>query len=371
MTTNEKGRHCMACQKTVVDFTMMSDREILDYISKSSSNICGRVGNDQLHRPIPISAQVLNASRTSFWKFLLPAVLFTGGEGFKPKKIKFDPIKFSLDDYKVSIKTEDTRWDTSVQVTMMGMMETTLVEPIEIIRGQVFDSATNKPLDGVKIKIAGTKTNTTSSDGEFQLEDFIDKKKIELELTAIGYKRNIWSLKKNGDWTNLRILMTPEPNQVTPDTSASLNLQVGTLADKLENIINNHPLPANINTDIEERVYVGGISSSYTISKTEKIIRSLVDTLTSPAFRSVKVFPNPVIGGNTINLELSLKETGDYKLEIIDMSGRVVLVQPLLVTENKQISQVPTNTTWSKGIYWLRITGQHTKNVYQSKLLLQ
>ncbi len=34
MLPQEKGRHCLACQKTVTDFTKMSDREIIDFFEK-------------------------------------------------------------------------------------------------------------------------------------------------------------------------------------------------------------------------------------------------------------------------------------------------------------------------------------------------
>ena len=43
MTPVEQGRHCGSCAKNVVDFTIMSDREIIDYISlHASGDTCGR-----------------------------------------------------------------------------------------------------------------------------------------------------------------------------------------------------------------------------------------------------------------------------------------------------------------------------------------
>ncbi|HMI62336.1 MAG TPA: hypothetical protein VK518_15565, partial [Puia sp.] len=43
MQPSDKGRHCAACQKTVVDFTAMSDTEIIRYLSRASQHICGRL----------------------------------------------------------------------------------------------------------------------------------------------------------------------------------------------------------------------------------------------------------------------------------------------------------------------------------------
>ena len=44
MSTNEVGRHCQLCDKTVVDFTQMSPDEISNYLTKKSKErICGRI----------------------------------------------------------------------------------------------------------------------------------------------------------------------------------------------------------------------------------------------------------------------------------------------------------------------------------------
>jgi len=43
MDANAEGRHCTACDKTVVDFTLMSDDEIKTYLlSKKDTRVCGR-----------------------------------------------------------------------------------------------------------------------------------------------------------------------------------------------------------------------------------------------------------------------------------------------------------------------------------------
>lgn len=49
MTPNEKGRHCQACNKTVVDFTKMTDDEVLSYFAQhKDQKICGKVHKSQL-----------------------------------------------------------------------------------------------------------------------------------------------------------------------------------------------------------------------------------------------------------------------------------------------------------------------------------
>lgn len=77
MTPKEKGRFCGSCQKTVVDFTTMSDKELLDYFTKAAGQTtCGRFTNDQLNRKIE---PIINKRRFSVpyvWNVLLASALF-------------------------------------------------------------------------------------------------------------------------------------------------------------------------------------------------------------------------------------------------------------------------------------------------------
>lgn len=52
MTPQDKGRHCQSCNKVVVDFSVMTDRQVLDYFKNAQGNTCGRFHNDQLQRPL-------------------------------------------------------------------------------------------------------------------------------------------------------------------------------------------------------------------------------------------------------------------------------------------------------------------------------
>ena len=48
MIPDQGGRFCGSCQKTVIDFTAMSDQEVLALLASSRTTICGRFRNDQL-----------------------------------------------------------------------------------------------------------------------------------------------------------------------------------------------------------------------------------------------------------------------------------------------------------------------------------
>ena len=52
MQPTEKGRHCAACAKQVIDFTGMTDAEVLACIQSAAAPVCGRVAPGQLDREI-------------------------------------------------------------------------------------------------------------------------------------------------------------------------------------------------------------------------------------------------------------------------------------------------------------------------------
>jgi hypothetical protein len=76
MTQAEKGKFCGACQKTVIDFTAMSDRQLVEFFKKPLPNVCGRFNNDQLEREIIIPKKRIPWIRY-FFQFALPAFLMS------------------------------------------------------------------------------------------------------------------------------------------------------------------------------------------------------------------------------------------------------------------------------------------------------
>ena len=48
MTPTEQGRYCDKCAAVVVDFSLMSTHEILEYVKKQKSKVCGRVNTAHL-----------------------------------------------------------------------------------------------------------------------------------------------------------------------------------------------------------------------------------------------------------------------------------------------------------------------------------
>lgn len=57
MSVAEKGRFCASCQKEVIDFASMTDKDILDFVAQYGTGFCGSFHESQLMRKITYPKQ--------------------------------------------------------------------------------------------------------------------------------------------------------------------------------------------------------------------------------------------------------------------------------------------------------------------------
>lgn len=81
MTTEERGRFCSVCSKTVIDFTSSNNQQIQEYLSQNKEqSVCGRFKNEQLDSSFTFSIpQSVLYQKRSFHKAFLLALFVTMG----------------------------------------------------------------------------------------------------------------------------------------------------------------------------------------------------------------------------------------------------------------------------------------------------
>jgi hypothetical protein len=333
MTHQEQGRFCGSCQKTVVDFTMMSNQEVLNYFLKANHNVCGRFSNDQLNKDLMVTEKKKRFSWAYVWNVMLATFLLTEASAqVKPKPKK--PVKIMQ------------------RSALMGEVAYVHEEPPVksvipiVVKGKVLDAETNLPLAGASITIIGTGKSVISDTlGNFRLT--VEKKdSLELEFSFTGKELQTRVLEELTNWQDVQVSLKP----------AFSNLA--------EVVVISYPKMGKVSF----------VMASMSCIKTVK-----VDTLSNSFFKNrgltgrqnMKIYPNPVVRGNSVQVNVSLKKAGDYRLEVLNTTGQVMLVQPLFMQSKEQLVDVHTQTIWSAGIYWIRISSANTKNVYESKLLVQ
>ena len=175
MTPSEQGRFCQNCQKIVVDFSKMSDRDLTQWFAaRAGERVCGRVNPKQLNR----SFSCVTQSKSTFYQ--RTAILVSGlffatsayGQDYKPTEIT---------------TTGDTILVREPQHTKPPKTE----KKARILRGVVLDER-GEPLPSAVIMVKGTQIATMADfDGFFKIiltDDFEKSKQIQLVTRLVGFE---------------------------------------------------------------------------------------------------------------------------------------------------------------------------------------
>lgn len=326
MTPKEQGRFCGACQKTVVDFSAMTNKEILDYISNAGQNMCGRFAPNQLNKELTITENKRRFSWAYFWNILLATLLFTEAKAQGKPVIKKKPAVHQM--------------DLLPRVGTIAVEQPNDPLPPKEINGRVLDES-SMPVAGATVRIIGTTRGVTADTaGNFRF--LIDKgDTVSLEISAIGYKTKTVLIDSKTNWKDVKVLLYME----------YLIMGGITFEEKV---------PKKVKVKKVEKV-----------TRAEKVKRVINDWKPAALKKDIKIYPNPVVRGNAIQVNLSLKQAGEYKLELLDVRGKVMTVQRLVMAAKEQKVTVPTQAAWSSGIYWMRISAPDMKNVYQGKVAIK
>jgi hypothetical protein len=194
MTPNEQGRYCGSCQKTVVDFSGMSDKELIDYISKPGASACGRFSNDQLNKNLK-STVTRKRFSWSFFRNIMLASLLSAEANAQVATVK-----------KKRPATQQ-RALLARTVNIAIVEDNYLATPQKIV-GAIFDSKTRQPVSGARVRSTDIKREVvTDSLGRFSLT-VENRDTITLEVSAIGRDKLKLSLDKNTSLQNIQITLT-------------------------------------------------------------------------------------------------------------------------------------------------------------------
>ncbi|MBF4985832.1 energy transducer TonB [Nonlabens mediterrranea] len=167
MTSSDKGRHCSSCDQTVIDFTMMSDYEIKDFLMMNQGKkLCGHVKKSQLdliHIKVPV--QALNTYRLGHHSFLLALLIVMGTSLMSCKddygnKVKIDQVEVvdslgqSIDDIPITGGLHRPPMDPSSCKSAIDSTQQDLVEDLIPVVGKL-PVPSPPPIVGEIIEIQG------------------------------------------------------------------------------------------------------------------------------------------------------------------------------------------------------------------------
>lgn len=329
MTPNEKGRHCLSCQKTVVDFTLLSDQEVRDYFLHAGAQVCGRFTDQQLNRPMRERKKPSRFSWKYAWNFLVSSMLLAG-TGAKAQVGKVQQKKVVM---PAKPKMQE------LPVITAGIVEQQPVIKNDIINGIVLDKD-SVPIPNATIMIRGTNRGVQAdSTGRFALRELAFTDSLVLTVSAIGFTARDLILRPDQALQHLKIVLQPG-GELLGDV---------TVVGGYRNIV------------------LGGAVGIVT---QVSYFRSFVDTLPFSK-KAIRCYPNPSVPGSTLTAEVAIREAGEYRMEVFTLDGKILVVRPLQIHSPKQLVAIETSALWSNGVYLVRITGGKKKKIFQSKIVLR
>ena len=340
MTPVDKGRFCQSCAKQVVDFSIMTDQEILNYISKVSGGLCGRFTEDQLQRPL----QTVKHEKKKVWwvAVTMPLLmLFEKGhaQGGKPMDTTTSS-KGQLADIVVTTSL-------GIQRKPRSSMGYTITKAAVQVNGRVINDR-NEPVPYASINFNSKYLGiNTDSAGKFELSNFEHRDSGFLEVSAVGYEKE--KIYVNADKQDYLIQLKTAENILEPITIIS------------------YPVMGRLRRITGCTVSVRRNSLADTVRKVGDSLSSTLSKLFfNPAF---KVFPNPAHRGNSVNIDV--KTFGSFSIQLFDNSGKLVQAKNFEAIEGATQTSMDISSSFAAGMYYIRLVDNKKKKEYTDKIVVE
>ncbi|HET9504808.1 MAG TPA: carboxypeptidase regulatory-like domain-containing protein [Hymenobacter sp.] len=191
MTPAASSRYCATCTKTVVDFTRMTDAEILTYLAQAGrAGTCGRVRADQLARPLRAAAP--RQPWRAWLGALLAAISLVPLGGARAAGRTAPPV---------SLAAPPPGQEPAAPVRLAGPPPSGSYH----LEGVVLDSHTNAPIAGATVLLDGSDNQVaTDEHGKFVFPIVTTQARIVLLISAVGretYRQEVALRAKPGPLT--------------------------------------------------------------------------------------------------------------------------------------------------------------------------
>lgn len=379
MTPDSKGKFCGSCQKQVVDFSDMSDRQVAEFFKKPSpGSVCGRFMIDQLDRAMEIPRKRIPWVKY-FFQIAIPAFLLSiKASGQTKGKVKVN-----------TIATDTTR--KPIYKTM-GLVATP-VRPIA-------DTVVKPVIQPVKCKLENFGINPTPKDpgcalqvmGGVKVADpmLMDKKSIE------GIVIN-----EKGDPVSFATIETNTGMIAMADENGNFSMPRKYPGDKDEWVISSvnydtkkmiisKNFPGRLIIQLKGNVFLGevvvtamGVTKRTTVTMgytntvkgetTATILRDTVakkNTELAVADKIFFIYPNPVVAGSSVNISLKNSAEGYYQLQLLSQAGQVVRQHEIWIDAEARLMDIEIPVV-AAGSYIMVLGNKKTGQKFTEKIIIK
>lgn len=330
MSACDKGRFCNSCQKTVVDFTGMSDTQLVAFFRKpSTGSLCGRFNDQQLEREI-----ALPQKRIPWLKYMLQIslpVFFASNKAISQGAVKGEVKE------KNAIETcvKPNPFNDTLRVA--GRVDASYLK--NRLAGRVVNE-NGEPVPYASVFIKDTKSGVNcDAAGYFDIKINPKDKFVTLVTSSIGYEKSEKDISINGGSMNEIVLKN----------------NLGFLK---EIVVTSYG-------SIRKGDVVGSFS---TIKKREDSITNRIRNFFVKD--SLRVYPNPAKSEGQIRIEIKRNETNEMQIELFNLQGQ--MINSTVVSnhaENKILTYKLPNVI--SGSYLLRLTNKKSGKAHTEKIIIQ
>lgn len=340
MDQRSDGRFCHSCQKTVVDFSNKSDREVAAYFHKTNSPVCGKFRKDQLQRPVHFEQPKTLGGRLRALGLLVPGLL--AGAVAIGQTTETHPTE---------------QYENQIRKSLSGYVT---INPIRKVTGVVKDLESGEPLIGVNVLLKGTQKGTiTGLDGSYELgiPMLNMDASITLQFSYIGFHTQEVVV-KNNDRQLENVMM--EVN-IEMYYSGAVGEIVITRDQTIYNIVKNkiqnlsYAIHSYFKEKRKEKVAIKFIEKKkennieIQENKSEQLIKKENNY-------AAKIFPNPF--SQQINIEINCPKNEPLNIRLLDLNGSIIFFQKYdAVKGNNIISISPDLQDMAAANYMLEISG--------------
>jgi hypothetical protein len=333
MSPAEQGRFCGSCQKQVVDFSTMTDTEVIHHLQHATTSICARAGNDQLDRDI-IAPSVKKYTVSKYWFALLAGIslLLSKAEAQtkKPKHPKRTPLV-----------RPDQRKRLPGEIIMGAIATMRPVGQQWTLTGVVVDEE-HRPIPFASVQIGSNGWGRSAdSTGHFEIELDSRPDSLKVAVSSVGYDQR-------------DLVVYPDKNGIVDMGEIMLTQKV------LQEVVVS--IDPTTKGKMELRCTVSGLT---VYSQASASVKKLTGS------NEIKVLPNPVSAGTNFKVQLAPKFLGEYTIQLSDMNGRILGGKKVNMTSPMQIETFDGHMFHSSGLYVVSLISHKDGKVYSSRLVVQ
>jgi hypothetical protein len=307
----QQGRFCLSCQKNVVDFTAMTDAQVLAFFKKNTGNVCGRFNADQLNRNMEIPRKTIPWVRY-FFQVAIPAFL-AANKVQAQGGVK--EISMPMVVVQPSIKQSDE------------MNESRRSSKEWMIEGSVQANGGPVPFTTIQVKETGSAVSADEK-GCFKIPVTGNFTKIVLVVSCIGFH--------------------------SKEVEVSMNEYAG---------------PLKINLDERDMELLGMVGAIVVVHRDPAPVPALLQVLKDTLAGRLKLFPNPARKNARVSLEWPGKEEGLFKIGLFSISGQLVYSRDIWLDKGARLIEIPIPSVPS-GHYILRLADAKNNKKFVERLVI-